>query len=63
VTEVVELREEVTWVWVTAVMAGTHATRAEKMAKKRVVLLATTRGKEAQRVSALEGKLVAMRQA
>jgi hypothetical protein len=31
--------------------------------QKRVVLLATTSGKEAQRVSALEGKLVAMRQA
>jgi hypothetical protein len=62
---VVELQEEVTPAWVAAIMLETHATQAERMAQERVVLLATAHGEAdvaAQRVSALEGELVATHQ-
>jgi hypothetical protein len=65
-TKVAELREEVTQVRVAAVMAGARTARAEKMAQERGVLLATAHGEVdtvAQRVSALEGELVAVHQA
>jgi hypothetical protein len=54
--------QEVTRARVAAIMAGAHAARAEKMAQERVVLLATAHGevdKMAQRVSILEGELMA----
>jgi hypothetical protein len=60
-TEVAEVREEVTWPRVAAIIVETHATRAERMAQERVVLLATARGEVyevAQRVSSLEDELV-----
>jgi hypothetical protein len=60
---VAKLQEEVTWAWAAPVMAETHAARSERMAQERVILLATARAKAdevAQRVSALEGELVAM---
>jgi hypothetical protein len=61
---VVEPQEEVTWVQVATVMAEIHAARAERMAQERAILLATPRGEvdeAAQRVSTLEGELVARR--
>jgi hypothetical protein len=54
--------QEVTRARVAAIMAGAHAARAEKMAQERVVLLATAHGEVdemAQRVSILEGELMA----
>jgi hypothetical protein len=63
---VAELREEVTRVWAAAIMEETRAARAKRMAQERVVLLATTHGETdeaVQRVSALEGELVAARRA
>jgi hypothetical protein len=65
-TEVAELREEVTQVWVAAVIVGAHTARAEKMTQERVVLLATAHGEAdtaARRVSILEGKLVVVHRA
>jgi hypothetical protein len=62
VTDMAELQEEVTRARVTAVMIGTHAAQAERMAQERTVLLATARGEAseaAKRVSALESELVA----
>jgi hypothetical protein len=59
-------QEEVTRAWVAVVMAEAHATQAERMARERVVLLATIGGeadKVAQRVSILEGELMAARRA
>jgi hypothetical protein len=66
VTEVAEPREEVTRARAAVVMAETCAALAEKMAKERVVLPATACGEAdeaAWRVSALEGELMATRQA
>jgi hypothetical protein len=65
-TKVAELWEEVTRVWVAAIMAETRAARAEKMAQERAVLLATVHSEVdevAERISILEGDLVAVRQA
>jgi hypothetical protein len=61
-----ELREEVTWARTAAIMAGAYAAQVKRMAQERIVLLATTHGEAdevAQKVSALEGELVAVRQA
>jgi hypothetical protein len=58
----VKLQEEVTWAQATALMAGVHATQAERMAQEKAVLLVTTRGEVgevAQRVSVLENELEA----
>jgi hypothetical protein len=46
--EMAELQEEVTRAWVAAVMAGTFATQAERMAQERAVLLATTCGEASE---------------
>jgi hypothetical protein len=65
-TKVAELWEEVTRVWVAAIMAETRAARAEKMAQERAVLLATVHSEVdevAERIFILEGDLVAVRQA
>jgi hypothetical protein len=65
-TKVAELWEEVTRVWVAAIMAETRAARAEKMAQERAILLATIHSEVdevAERISILEGDLVAVRQA
>jgi hypothetical protein len=43
-----ELQEEVTRAWVAAVMVGTFATQAERMAQDRAVLLATTCGEASE---------------
>jgi hypothetical protein len=63
---VAELQAEVTQARAATIMAECRATRAERMAHERVFLLATVRGeveKAAQRVSTLEGELVATRRA
>jgi hypothetical protein len=61
-TEVAELQEEVTRLWAAAVMAGTRATWAERVAPEKVVFLASSHievDEAVRRVSLLEGKLVA----
>jgi hypothetical protein len=61
-TEVAELQEEVTRLRAAAVMAGTRATWAERVAQERVVFLASSHievDEAVRRVSLLEGKLVA----
>jgi hypothetical protein len=66
VTEVADLREEVTRAWVAAIMAEARTAWVGKMAQERAVLLATARGKAdvaARRSSILEGKLMAVRRA
>jgi hypothetical protein len=63
---VTKLQEEVTWAWATAVMAEACTAQVERMAKERVIPLATAHrevDKAAQRVSFLEGELVAMHRA
>jgi type IV secretory pathway TrbL component len=63
-TKVTELQEEVTRARATIIMAGTRVAQAERMDQERVVLLVTTPGEvseAAQRVSTLEGDLVATR--
>jgi hypothetical protein len=63
---VVELQEEVTQARVAIIMVETRAARAERMAQERAVLLATScseADEAAQRVSTLEGKLVAAHRA
>jgi hypothetical protein len=63
---VVELREEVTRARAATIMAGTRATWVERVAKERAILLASTCievDEVVQRVSLLEGELVATRRA
>jgi hypothetical protein len=65
-TVVVELWEEVTQAWAATIMAGSRAAQAERMAQESIILLVTAYGEASeptQRVFALEGKLVAARQA
>jgi hypothetical protein len=66
VTEVAELREEVTQARATTVMVGTCTVQAERMAQERAAVLVIAHSEvseAAQRVSALEGELVAPRRA
>jgi hypothetical protein len=63
---VAELREEVTRVWVAAIMAEAHTARVEKMAHERVVLLAIAdmnMDMVARVVSVLKSELMAMHRA
>jgi heterodisulfide reductase subunit A-like polyferredoxin len=60
VTEVVELREEVTWVHVAVIMARARAAWAERMAHEKAILLASAHGEAdvvARKISLLEGEL------
>jgi hypothetical protein len=62
VAEVVELPKEVTQAWAAAIMVEARTTQVERLAQDRAVLLATTHvevDEVAQRVSFLEGELVA----
>jgi hypothetical protein len=63
---VAELQEEVTQVHATAIMVGAQTPRAERVAQERDVLLASAcveADEAVQRVSLLEGELVAVRRA
>jgi hypothetical protein len=63
-TEVTELREEVTQARATSVMTVARVTQAERMAQERAIMLASTLGEAneaSRRVSFFESELVATR--
>jgi hypothetical protein len=62
----VELRDEVTWAQVAAVMAEAWVARADRMAQESAILLASAHGEDsdvARKVSLVEGQLAVARQA
>jgi hypothetical protein len=62
---VIKLREEVTWAWVTVVMAEAWTARAERKARESVVLLSSAHGEAdevAWMVTLLKGELAVAHQ-